>query len=76
MMELNGDPRSGPYVVAVEHLASGALFGHAGFSPFGNEVEVSCAIAEEARRRAALLNVLRSFMPKTRTCGSRAANGK
>ena len=45
-----GDPRLGPYVLAVEHLASGALLGHVGFSPFDSEVEVSYAIAESARR--------------------------
>jgi RimJ/RimL family protein N-acetyltransferase len=46
-----GDPRSGPYVLAVEHIASGALLGHVGFSPFNGEVEVSYAIAESARGR-------------------------
>jgi RimJ/RimL family protein N-acetyltransferase len=46
-----GDPRLGPYVLAVEHLASGALLGHVGFSPFDGAVEVSYAIAEYARRR-------------------------
>lgn len=28
-----GDPRLAPYVLAVDHLASGALLGHVGFSP-------------------------------------------
>jgi len=46
-----GDPRRGPYVLAVEHLASGALLGHVGFSPFYDEVEVSYAIAEGSRGR-------------------------
>ncbi len=46
-----GEPRTGPYVLAVEHLASGALLGHVGFSPLGGEVEVSYAIAEHFRRR-------------------------
>jgi len=46
-----GDPRIGPYVLAVEHLASGALLGHVGFSPFDGDVEVSYAIAEDSRRR-------------------------
>jgi RimJ/RimL family protein N-acetyltransferase len=46
-----GDPRLGPYVLAVEHLASGALLGHVGFSPLDNEVEVSYAIAESSRGR-------------------------
>ena len=44
-----GDPRLGPYVLAVEHLASGALLGHVGFSPFDDDVEVSYAIAEASR---------------------------
>lgn len=46
-----GDPRVGPYVLAVEHLASGALLGHVGFSPFDSDVEVSYAIAEASRGR-------------------------
>lgn len=46
-----GDPRLGPYVLAVEHLASGALIGHVGFSPFDSEVETSYAIAEGSRHR-------------------------
>lgn len=45
------DPRVGPYVLAVEHLASGALLGHVGFSPFDSDVEVSYAIAEHSRGR-------------------------
>lgn len=55
-----GNPRLGPYVLAVEHLASGALLGHVGFSPLDSEVEVSYAIAEASRGRGygaeALLN--------------------
>jgi len=55
-----GDPRLSPFVLAVEHIASGDLLGHVGFSPFDNEVEVSYAIAEGSRRRGygskALLN--------------------
>jgi RimJ/RimL family protein N-acetyltransferase len=46
-----GDPRSAPYVLAVENLESNALLGHVGFSPFGNDVEVSYAIAEGSRGR-------------------------
>jgi RimJ/RimL family protein N-acetyltransferase len=46
-----GDPRLGPYVLAVDQLASGTLLGHVGFSPFYNDVEVSYAIAETYRRR-------------------------
>ncbi len=48
---LPGDPRHGPYVLAVEHTASAALLGHVGFSPFDGEVEVSYAIAEDWRLR-------------------------
>ena len=44
-----GDPRAGPYVLAVEHRASATLLGHVGFSPFDGEVEVSYAIAEASR---------------------------
>lgn len=44
-----GDPRLAPYVLAVDHLASGALLRHVGFSPFDGDVEVSYAIAEAAR---------------------------
>jgi len=46
-----GDPRRGPYVLGVEHRASGRLLGHVGFSPFDSDVEVSYAIAEDSRRR-------------------------
>ena len=46
-----GDPRLGPYVLAVEHLASGMLLGHVGFSPLDRDVEVSYAIAEDYRGR-------------------------
>jgi len=46
-----GDPRQGPFVLAVEHIASGALLGHVGFSPFDDDVEVSYAIAEASRGR-------------------------
>ena len=44
-----GDPRLGPFVLAVDHTASGALLGHVGFSPFDGDVEVSYAIAESSR---------------------------
>jgi RimJ/RimL family protein N-acetyltransferase len=46
-----GDPRLGPYVLAVELLSSGELLGHVGFSPFKSDVEVSYVIAEAARQR-------------------------
>lgn len=44
-----GDPRLGPYVLAVDHLASGVVLGHVGFSPLDSVVEVSYAIAEASR---------------------------
>ena len=44
-----GDPKLGPYVLGVVHRQSGQLLGHVGFSPLGGEVEVSYAIAEQAR---------------------------
>ncbi|HEY9068423.1 MAG TPA: GNAT family N-acetyltransferase, partial [Burkholderiaceae bacterium] len=46
-----GDPRLGPYVLGIEHRESGTLLGHVGFSPLDDEVEVSYAIAEQARGR-------------------------
>ncbi len=46
-----GDPRLGPFVLAVEHTATGSLLGHVGFSPFDGDVEVSYAIAEAFRNR-------------------------
>jgi RimJ/RimL family protein N-acetyltransferase len=46
-----GHPRLGPYVLAIEHGDTGRLLGHVGFSPLGNEVEVSYAIAESVRGR-------------------------
>jgi RimJ/RimL family protein N-acetyltransferase len=44
-----GDPRRGPYVLAIDHAGTDRLLGHVGFSPLGDEVEVSYAIAEAAR---------------------------
>ena len=58
-----GDPRLGPYVLAVEHAASGALLGHVGFSPIGGEVEVSYAIAEGSRGRGYGSEALRFSCP-------------
>lgn len=46
-----GDPRLGPYVLGVEHRESRQLLGHVGFSPLDDDVEVSYAIAEQARGR-------------------------
>ena len=54
-----GDPRLGPYVLAVEDRDGGALLGHVGFSPLDGEVEVSYAIAEGARRRGCGAEALR-----------------
>jgi RimJ/RimL family protein N-acetyltransferase len=42
-----GNPRYGPYVLAVEHRANGALIGHVGFSPLDDEVEIGFSIAQD-----------------------------
>jgi RimJ/RimL family protein N-acetyltransferase len=42
-----GNPKYGPYVLAVEHRASGALIGHVGFSPLDEDVEIGFSIAED-----------------------------
>jgi RimJ/RimL family protein N-acetyltransferase len=44
-----GDPRRGPYVLAVDARAQQRLLGHVGFSPLNGRVEVSYAIAERMR---------------------------
>lgn len=41
-----GNPRHGPYVLAIEHRTDGALIGHVGFSPLDDEVEIGFAIAQ------------------------------
>lgn len=46
-----GDARRGPYVLAVEQRENARLLGHVGLSPLAGDVEVSYAIAEEARGR-------------------------
>lgn len=46
-----GDPRRGPYVLAVEHRADSVLIGHVGFSPLEGDVEIGCAIAEDYQGR-------------------------
>jgi len=46
-----GDPRRGPYVLAVEHRGSGSLVGHVGFSPLGEAVEIGFAMAEALQGR-------------------------
>jgi len=44
-------PKRGPYVLGIEHAATGRMLGHVGFSPLDDEVEISYAIAEDARRQ-------------------------
>ena len=46
-----GDPRVGPYVLAIDHSDPGRLLGHVGFSPLDTDVEVSYAVAEAARNQ-------------------------
>lgn len=46
-----GDPRHGPYVLAVEHQPDAVLIGHVGFSPLDSEVEIGFSIAEAYQRR-------------------------
>jgi RimJ/RimL family protein N-acetyltransferase len=46
-----GDPRRGPYVLAVELARTHRLLGHVGFSPLDRDVEVSYSIAESERGR-------------------------
>jgi RimJ/RimL family protein N-acetyltransferase len=49
------DPRHGPYVLAVDHRSDGALIGHVGLSPLGDDfegdVEVGFAVAESYQRQ-------------------------
>ena len=54
-----GDPRLGPYVLAVDDAGSGELLGHVGFSPLDGDVEVSYAIAESARGRGLGVEAIR-----------------
>jgi RimJ/RimL family protein N-acetyltransferase len=46
-----GDARRGPYVLGIDLRGNGQLLGHVGFSPLGDAVEVSYAMAEDARGR-------------------------
>ena len=46
-----GNPKHGPYVLAVEHRATGALIGHVGFSPLDDEVEIGFSIAQDYQRQ-------------------------
>lgn len=41
-----GNPRYGPYVLAIEHRLDGLLIGHVGFGPLDGEVEIGFAIAQ------------------------------
>lgn len=49
--ETPGDPRRGPFVLAVEHRDDRALIGHVGFSPLEGEVEIGYAIGQRYQRR-------------------------
>jgi RimJ/RimL family protein N-acetyltransferase len=46
-----GNPRLGPYVLAIEHRMDRTLIGHVGFSPFDGDVEIGFAIAERFQGR-------------------------
>lgn len=46
-----GDPRRGPFVLAIEHAADGVLVGHVGLSPLDDDVEIGFAIAEAYQGR-------------------------
>ena len=46
-----GNPRHGPYVLAIEHRIDGLLIGHVGFSPLHDEVEIGFAIAQDYQRQ-------------------------
>ena len=44
-----GNPRLGPYVLAIEHRASSSLIGHVGFSPLGDDVEIGFSVAQKCQ---------------------------
>lgn len=46
-----GNPRHGPYVLAIEHRASSCLIGHVGFSPLDEDVEIGFSIAEKYQKQ-------------------------
>jgi RimJ/RimL family protein N-acetyltransferase len=46
-----GDPRFGPFVLAIEHRADSAFIGHVGFSPLDNEVEIGFSIAQNYHKQ-------------------------
>lgn len=47
----SGNPRLGPYVLAMEHRDDGALIGHVGFSPLDDVVEIGFSVAEAYQGR-------------------------
>jgi ribosomal-protein-alanine N-acetyltransferase len=55
-----GDPRTGPYVLAVDHRADDRLIGHVGFSPYLGEVEIGFAIAAAYQGRGLGTEVVRA----------------
>lgn len=46
-----GNPKYGPYVLAIEHRDSSTLIGHVGFSPLDDDVEIGFSIAQNYQRR-------------------------
>ena len=46
-----GNPRLGPYVLAIEHRASSSLIGHVGLSPLDDEVEIGFSVAQQWQRQ-------------------------
>jgi RimJ/RimL family protein N-acetyltransferase len=46
-----GDPKYGPYVLAIEHRVDAVLIGHVGFSPLDDDVEIGFSIARDYQRR-------------------------
>ena len=55
-----GDPRIGPYVLAVEVRSSGAFVGHVGFSPLFGAVEVGFFIEGTHQRRGFATEAVRA----------------
>jgi RimJ/RimL family protein N-acetyltransferase len=55
-----GDPRHGPFVLAVEHRGDGTLIGHVGLSPFEDEVEIGFAVAEAYQGRGLAVEAVRA----------------
>lgn len=46
-----GNPKQGPYVLAIEHRDSSTLIGHIGLSPLDDDVEIGFSIAESFQRQ-------------------------